>query len=101
MTLSLDVLYHLIEDNVYYNYLNQLFELSDAFVIIYSSDMKDDGRYPSHVRPRKFTDWVKTNIPEFDLIDHIPNKFSSEHDENSTDILAHFFVYKKKETTKR
>lgn len=95
LALSLDVIYHLIEEKVYFNYMNQLFDLSHLFVIIYSCNFEDTGNYPSHVKPRKFTDWVKKHKREFELIEHIPSVLSSLDNRDSKTILAHFYIYKK------
>lgn len=90
LTLSLDVIYHLLEDNVFESYLSELFESSQKFVIIYSSNKK--GEITSHVRHRKFTDYVSQNFPQFKLIDEIPNEYPEEKnmDEQS---FADFYIY--------
>ena len=45
LTLSLDVIYHLIEDDVFHDYMSKLFDSSKKFVIIYSSnDDKQNNR---------------------------------------------------------
>jgi hypothetical protein len=66
LAMSLDVVYHLIEDDVYIDYLTKLFSKS-KYVIIYSSNY--DKRNSQHVYHRKFTDYVNTNINNFTLID--------------------------------
>ena len=47
LTLSLDVIFHLIEDGVYYSYMEMLFNSSERFVIVYSSDYDEKQRYHS------------------------------------------------------
>ncbi|MBF0231573.1 MAG: class I SAM-dependent methyltransferase [Desulfamplus sp.] len=42
LTLSLDVIYHLIEDSVFAGYMNRLFDSSNKFVAIYSSDTDEN-----------------------------------------------------------
>ncbi|OIQ35924.1 MAG: hypothetical protein BM555_03690, partial [Crocinitomix sp. MedPE-SWsnd] len=96
LSLSLDVIYHLVEDKVFESYMTQLFNCSTSFVIIYASNEKDDGTFASHVKPRKFTDWVDENQPNFELQEKIPNKYQfTEGDEESTSF-ADFYIYKKK-----
>jgi len=96
LSLSLDVIYHLVEDSVFEIYMNQLFNCSTSFVIIYASNEKDDGTFAAHVKPRKFTDWVEANQTGFILQEKIPNKFQfTEGDEESTSF-ADFYIYKKK-----
>lgn len=66
LAISLDVIYHLIEDNVYDAYMHRLFASSDRFVIIYSSN-ESLAQEAAHVRHRSFTPWVVTNRPDWQL----------------------------------
>ena len=61
LTLSLDVVFHLVEDDVFEAYMRALFDAADRFVVIYSRDREapDPGR---HVRWREFTPWIERNI---------------------------------------
>ena len=38
LVLSCDVIYYLIEDNIYLKYMKNLFQMSNKYVIIYSRD---------------------------------------------------------------
>ena len=53
LTVSLDVIYHLIEDDIYYSYMKRLFDSSERFVIIYSSNCDEEQRY--HEKHRQFS----------------------------------------------
>jgi hypothetical protein len=77
LVLSLDVIYHLVEDDVYSDYMYKLFSSSNKYVIIYSSndDEHQNNNKVAHIRHRKFTNWIEKNAPEFKLIRHIPNKY--------------------------
>ena len=66
LILSLDVVYHLVEDDVYESYMNTLFNASSRFVIIYSSDYEKEQ--VNHERRRTFSTWVEKNRPEYKLI---------------------------------
>lgn len=96
LTLSLDVIYHLIEDNVFIEYMNRLFDSSERFVIIYSSDtdIRVNSQTP-HVKHRNFTKWVDALKPEWELIKHIPNKYPYTGD-TKTGSRAEFFIYKRR-----
>jgi hypothetical protein len=61
LALSLDVIFHLVEDEVFEAYMHALFHAADRFVVIYSRDRDapDPGR---HVKWREFTPWVEENI---------------------------------------
>jgi hypothetical protein len=95
MALSLDVIYHLVEDEVFDTYMRQLFESGERFVIVYSSNYEDDGTYASHVRPRKFTDWVEKNA-SFRLLEMIPNAFPFDAEKPESTSFADFYIYERK-----
>lgn len=82
MSMSLDVIYHLVDDNVYQKYIQHLFESAERYVIIYSSNYHTDGR--SHVKHREFTkDIDKTKWKQ---IFHEPNPNGNE---------AEFYVFER------
>jgi SAM-dependent methyltransferase len=72
LILSLDVIYHLIEEQTYRDYLRSLFASAQRFVIIYSSD-SEVPHASRHVRHRKFTADVAHDFPQFRLREHIHN----------------------------
>jgi len=88
LVISCDVLYHLIEDVIYLNYLNNLFKISNKFVIIYASDVDKD--HTQHVKFRKFTDYIKKNFKEWILIRHIINPYRNESPSD-------FYIFEKNE----
>lgn len=94
LTLSLDVIYHLIEDNVFNEYMSKLFSSSNKYVIVYSTndDEHENNNIASHVKHRKFTNWVEKNQTKFKLISHIPNKYSYNGD-NNTSSYADFYIF--------
>jgi len=76
LTLSLDVIFHLIEDEIFHKYMDRLFDSSTNYVIIYSSNTDQQARLqPAHVKHRVFTDWVEHNKLEWKLIRQISNKY--------------------------
>jgi SAM-dependent methyltransferase len=94
LVLSLDVIYHLTEDDVYETYMQNLFGAGREYVVIYSSD-KDEPHTPSaHVRHRQFSKWVRANAPGWRLLQHIPNRYPYTGD-NDTGSLADFYIYGK------
>lgn len=66
LCLSLDVVYHLIEWEVYEAYLHHLFETADKYVIIYAWDV--EGVNKVHVQHRKFTQWIEKNKKNWTLL---------------------------------
>jgi SAM-dependent methyltransferase len=95
LSLSLDVIYHLVEDDVFESYMQTLFAAADCYVIIYSSDSDDNRGYEgTHVRHRKFTGWVSEKASEWRLTARIPNKYPYRGDYR-TGSFADFFVYER------
>lgn len=95
LALSLDVIYHLVEDNVFEHYMQTLFEASNRYVIIYASDSDDNHGYEgTHVRHRKFTRWIQGNLPNWNLVKHLPNRYPYRGDYRKGSF-AEFFIYEK------
>lgn len=95
LTLSLDVIYHLVEDQVFDQYMHRLFMSAQRFVIIYSSNTDQQVKYQAaHVRHRNFSSWIETHKPEWILIQHIPNKYPTIGVEPGAPA-ADFFIYEK------
>jgi hypothetical protein len=93
LALSLDVIYHLIEDHAYASYMDMLFRASRRYVIVYSSDFEDNSPYQaSHVRHRKFTAWVRDHAHGWKLIQHLPNRHPYKGDYRSG-TFSDFFIY--------
>jgi len=95
LTLSLDVVYHLIEDEVFESFMRRLFDSSTRFVIVYSSNKNEQDEIQApHVKHRKFTQWVDEHIRDWRLITHIPNRYSYTGDINKGSC-ADFYIYEK------
>jgi len=95
LALSLDVIYHLVEDAVFEHYMRKLFEASNRYVIIYASDSDDNrGNEGTHVRHRQFTKWVRENLSQWSLMEHLPNRYPYRGDYR-TGSFAEFFIYEK------
>ncbi|MCZ4409253.1 methyltransferase domain-containing protein [Cryomorphaceae bacterium 1068] len=94
LVLSLDVIYHLIEDITYFDYMKKLFSSSNKYVIIYSSndDEHENNNVAAHVKHRKFTNWVEHNAPNFRMIKQIPNKHPF-NGINEVSSYADFFIF--------
>lgn len=66
LALSMDVLFHLPDDDDYFAYLNNLFNSATRFVLIYSTNHAG-GRTARHVLRREFTPDVSKHFPEWNL----------------------------------
>lgn len=97
LTLSLDVIYHLVEDSVFSTYMNRLFDSSRKYVIIYSSNTDENAeKQPPHVRHRHFTHWIDLQRPDWALLDHIKNRHPYRGD-TKTGSFADFYLFEKKQ----
>jgi hypothetical protein len=94
LTLSLDVVFHLIEDQVYEEYMKNLFDNSHKFVAIYSSNHESKEKFSVHVKHRKFTHWIDENCSNFELVKFVDNKFPFGIG-NKTESFSNFYFYKK------
>jgi SAM-dependent methyltransferase len=95
LTLSLDVIYHLYDDIAFLTYMKLLFDSSTRFVIIYSSNTDEQARLQApHVRHRKFSKWIEQNGPEWNIVQHIPNKYPYA-DAEQQGTFSDFYVYEK------
>ncbi|MEE9910449.1 MAG: class I SAM-dependent methyltransferase [Deltaproteobacteria bacterium] len=95
LTLSLDVIYHVIEDDRFFSYMNRLFDSSTRYVIIYSSDTDQQARVQAaHVRHRNFSKWIKQNKAKWRLIQHIPNRYARTKDARKGSF-ADFYIYER------
>jgi SAM-dependent methyltransferase len=65
LALSLDVIYHLVEDAVYDAYLQTLFGAAERFVVVYSSDVANGARTMRHVRHRHVSADIARRFPGF------------------------------------
>lgn len=95
LSLSLDVIYHLLEDDVYDVYMHNLFSSALRYVIIYSSNTdKQSGVHGTHVKHRTFSNWIERNKPEWKLAQFIPNRYPYD-DLRCVGSFADFYVYEK------
>lgn len=97
LVLSLDVIFHLVEDSVFDGYMRKLFRASEKFVLIYSSNY-DSSPTARHVRHRKFTDWISHNSTAFKACGCWENPFpmnaNSDPDQTS---FAKFHLFRIRE----
>lgn len=94
LAISLDVIFHLVEDEVYEHYMSNLFSSSKKYVCVYASD-EDLRPGPAHMRHRKFTDYILKHFPEWELYSHIPNKYPYDLKDVDNTSFCDFYFYKK------
>lgn len=94
LSVSLDVIFHLVEDNFFILYMNNLFDSSNKYVCIYSSNYNQI--LEKHVKHRKFTDWIDNYISKnWKLKEYIPNKYPFVPSKGNCTSLSNFYFYEK------
>lgn len=92
--ISLDVIYHLVEDDVYEEYMERLFSSSERYICIYSSNF--EMRSAVHVRNRKFTDWIDVHTNKtWKLLEIVRNKYPYSEDDPNDTSWCDFYFYEK------
>ncbi|WEX75088.1 class I SAM-dependent methyltransferase [Sinorhizobium numidicum] len=94
LALSLDVIFHLVEDNIFEKYIRDLFAWATRYVIIYSSNEDDPSPAP-HVRHRKFTRWIEQNVAGWRLIEREVNHYPHDMMRPQDTSFADFYIYEK------
>lgn len=95
LAVSLDVIFHLIEDEIFDFYMHRLFDASSRFVAIYSSNQDNPVKpIAAHVRHRQFSRWIDKNLSHWKLAKHIPNPYPYNGDSTRTSF-ADFYFYEK------
>lgn len=97
LSMSLDVIYHLVEDAVFDAYMSKLFGAASKYVIVYSSN--DEGlnaKYGGyHVKHRKFTDWVAAHAPAWSLLYVRASAYPFDDADPDHTSLADFYFYQR------
>jgi hypothetical protein len=70
MAMSLDVVFHLVEDDVFDRYMSRLFGSASRYVVVYATNEEIPDAAP-HVRHRNFTGWVAHHHPDWFLVEHV------------------------------
>ncbi len=92
LALSLDVIFHLVEDRVFDSYMRSLFARAKHHVVIYSSNYDALSASP-HVRHRKFTDWIAKRAPGWKPAGYLPNRFPFDPSRTEETSFADFYFF--------
>ncbi len=94
LSISLDILYHLVEDAVFAQYMRNLFTAAEQLVLIYSTNQNArTTRSLSHVRHRQFSDYVAATFPAWTPLEHMPARYPLAQYADGSD--AEFFLYER------
>ncbi len=74
LVLSVDVIFCLVEDEVFEKYMRDIFCFALQYVLIYSSDY-DSEWSERHVKHRSVTNHVSQMFPDWELLSKVPNLY--------------------------
>jgi hypothetical protein len=94
LALSLEVIFHLVEDGVYEQYLRHLFSSAKQFVIAYTSN-HDQTTSDVHVRHRHVTAWVERNLPNWTLMKQVENRYPFDVARPGETSFSKFLIFSK------
>jgi len=95
LALSQEVIFHLIEDEVFATYMNHLFDAAERLVLICSSD--EDLPLGKHERHRTFTPWVEQFRPDWQLLSRVANPHPFDPN-TGAGMRSDFFLYGRRES---
>jgi tetratricopeptide (TPR) repeat protein len=96
LTTSIDVLFHLIEDEIYFKYLDDLFGSAQRIVAIYSWNFTGNAeQFALHCLPRNFTKDIEKRIQGWQLGRIIKNPYPLEKYGNQEGSYSDFYLYYK------
>lgn len=79
LSISLDVIYHLVEKEVYMEHLHLLFKMAKSYVIIYGRNSNEF--FPAdYTFPREFTKDIAQVFPDWIMTKHVVNPLNSWSD---------------------
>ncbi len=97
LALSLDVIYHLVEDSVYEAHLRHVFGAARRYVVLFTSDadtLPVTEPTGPHIRHRPVTRDVAGSFPDWRLVERIANRYPYQGAGTLTSF-ADFFVYER------
>jgi len=94
LAMSLDVIYHLVEDSTYDRYMRRLARAGERFLCIYSSNVSLPGHVP-HIRHRCFSDWLEAHAPQWRLMGKIRNAYPHDPADPDQTSWADFYFFRR------
>ncbi len=95
--ISLDVLFHLVDQEDWEKYIRQLFAASTKYVIIYScNENAIKGKvYGIHYYPRIFTSFIYREFPDFKFERMICNEYPYDESNPDNTSTSNFYIWKR------
>lgn len=94
LSLSLDVIPKLVDDDVFDRYMAVLFDASEEFVAIYATNHASDADIEDQIKHRVFTDWIAKNRPEWVLFKKIETASMPEKPSQSSTPADFYFFFR-------
>ena len=102
LAISLDVIYHLSNDDIYHAYLRDLFSISAQFIIIYSNSsdnyIQGVNERAEYVRFRNVIADIQSMFQEWQLVDAFPNAYPFNLSIPETTSFADFYIFERSPT---
>jgi hypothetical protein len=100
--LSLDVIFHLVEDEVFHTYMANLFAAAEHHVVLYTSNFSGEKLDAAnahfadakHVRHRAVLEYVTNAFTGWELKGHIPNRYPYNW-QTGEGSFADFFFFRR------
>jgi DNA-binding transcriptional ArsR family regulator len=92
LCLSLDVIYHLLDDTLFQDHLESLFRIAHRYAIIYGNGCVRPYN-AGHVRLRNFSEAIRLRHPDWTLVNAERNPFYSEAGTDPNFTWSNFYVY--------
>ncbi|MGV3631116.1 MAG: class I SAM-dependent methyltransferase [Bacteroidota bacterium] len=93
LSLSIDVIFHLVEDQVFEDYMKRLFAGAEKFVVIYSSNY--DNSQTFHEKERAFINWIEQNEPGWKLFRKTDNPYPYDPNDPDNTSKSDFYFFEK------
>lgn len=98
LALSIDVIFHQSNDDLYEEYMNVLVNASTDWLIIFSNDRQrpkpKSYKVGDHIHFRKFTSWIEEYAPQWELHEKIDSPFKIKEGRRNFS-WADFYIYKR------
>jgi len=95
LSLSLDVIYRLVAERVFDDYMRTLVGAAHRYVVIYASNSNDNREYQGpDTEHGKLSSWLKRNALEWELLGHTSRRYPCRGD-YAEGCFAEFFIYRR------
>ena len=94
---GVDVIYHLVEDDIFESYMDDLLSHSSRRLVLYTSDsdaFSPRGDPPPHIRHRPVSKWMASH-PDWHMTRRIANPFPFQEFDQDNTSFADFYIFER------